>query len=70
MFDTPGIKTVILFVFLYSATRDIQLATILTFGVVGLNYAMSQSDMCYALEDKNAQDFLGNGFWTGEPNKK
>jgi hypothetical protein len=63
VFDQPGAKTLILFVFVYSATRNIQSATLATFVILVANYWMSSSKVCYPVAEKSESDALGMGFW-------
>jgi hypothetical protein len=64
VFDTPGMKTFILFMFVYSASRNIQVATVMTIGIVIMNMMLARNSACYSIDDRYDENYIGVGFWT------
>jgi len=63
IYDTPAMKTLILFMFAFSATRDIQVATVVTVIIVIINTMLTLNSSCRPSEDDMIEDDLGSGFW-------
>ena len=63
MFDTPLAKTLIVFVIMYSGSRDIHVAILMTLVCLGFQYYLSKCESCGPYVDKTKMKNVQKGVW-------
>ena len=63
LFDTPVAKTVILFAIMYSGSRDIKVAVIMTAVFLTFQYVLSRCAKCTPYVDKNKHSKTEKSMW-------
>ncbi len=63
VFDTALAKTVILFAIMYSGSRDVRVALVMTGIFLSLHYVLSKCEGCGPYADKTKHDKVRKGMW-------
>ena len=63
MFDTPVAKTVILFAIMYSGSRDVKVALVMTAVCLTFQYVMSRCVQCAPYVEKNKHSKTEKSVW-------
>lgn len=63
IFDSPGFKTLTLWMVIFGATRNIRLTTLFTVSLLSLNLMMARVSKCGPYVEKDQTEYIGSGFW-------
>jgi hypothetical protein len=63
MFDRPLPKTLILFVVMYTGSRNVAVSIVLTILLIGVQYVMTNKEECKPYKERNYKSSINKNIW-------